>query len=164
MLFALPGYQFPYTVMNRCLYLTPLDSWPWRTTKLRQSFISWSHQDWFWCEYRRRWRRTVSEMAGVMSPYPHQTPSLSWDTTVCWCCYCFKVDEIRRPLRMDCRQGKRSPTSELSPLSSPTSVNAQAQIKLCLAHLPRVQWFGRPTSRATPHRHSSVAHLQLFGH
>jgi hypothetical protein len=21
MLFALPGYQFPYTVMNRCLYL-----------------------------------------------------------------------------------------------------------------------------------------------
>jgi hypothetical protein len=22
MLFALPGFQFPYTVMNRCLYLT----------------------------------------------------------------------------------------------------------------------------------------------
>jgi hypothetical protein len=22
MLFALPGYQFPYNVMNRCLYLT----------------------------------------------------------------------------------------------------------------------------------------------
>jgi hypothetical protein len=31
MLFALPGYQFPYTVMNRCLYLT-LRHWihsPW---------------------------------------------------------------------------------------------------------------------------------------
>jgi hypothetical protein len=26
MLFALPGYQFPYTVMNRCLYLTWLRS------------------------------------------------------------------------------------------------------------------------------------------
>jgi hypothetical protein len=24
MLFALPGYQFPYNVMNRCLYLRPL--------------------------------------------------------------------------------------------------------------------------------------------
>jgi hypothetical protein len=25
MLFALPGYQFPYTVMNRCLYLPAMD-------------------------------------------------------------------------------------------------------------------------------------------
>jgi hypothetical protein len=25
MLFALPGYQFPYTVMNRCLYLTVIE-------------------------------------------------------------------------------------------------------------------------------------------
>jgi hypothetical protein len=27
MLFALPGYQFPYTVMNRCLYLTDDQGW-----------------------------------------------------------------------------------------------------------------------------------------
>ena len=28
MLFALPGYQFPYTVMNKCLYLTyTFNSW-----------------------------------------------------------------------------------------------------------------------------------------
>ena len=93
----------------------------------------------FRVDYRRRWRRTVSEMAGAIDePLSHQTTPFQWtpsDPSVDDGADSKSIDEIRRPLRINCRQGKRSPTSDRALTSLISHLNL-SMLKL-KSNLPR---------------------------